>query len=54
MLLHAVVLAAGQFMIDEFYEAFQGLFTAHIVVSDIGFLPAHYPRVPATRDICRP
>ena len=25
MLLHAVVLAVGQFMIDEFYEAFQGL-----------------------------
>jgi len=31
MLLHAVVLALGQFMIDEFYEAFQGLLTAHIV-----------------------
>jgi hypothetical protein len=31
MLLHAVVLAVGQFVIDEFYEAFQGQLTAHIV-----------------------
>jgi hypothetical protein len=31
MLFHAVVLAVGQFMIDEFYEAFQGLLAAHIV-----------------------
>jgi hypothetical protein len=43
MSLHAVVLAVGQLMVDEFQEAFQGLLTAHIVGFRHRVLPAHYP-----------
>jgi hypothetical protein len=43
MMLHVVVLAVGQLMIDEFEEAFQGLLTAHVVRIRHRFFPAHYP-----------